>query len=111
MSLFFIFCTVQLLVAVSSDEFVEYETGVPTSFVEADIYVYEDARTEAGTGCALGESNIGSCINLEDKNEQYLCNFVSREVYIASCKNTDLLLSRCLTNMDIRTAFVKAMVF
>ena len=85
----FYFCTVQLLVAVSSDEFVEYETGVSTSFVEADIYVYEDARTDTGTGCTLGESNIGSCINLEDKNEQYLCDFVSREVYIASCKNTD----------------------
>ena len=85
----FYFCTVQLLVAVSSDEFVEYETGVSTSFVEADIYVYEDARTDTGTGCTTGESNIGSCINLDDKNEQYLCDFVSREVFIASCKNTD----------------------
>ena len=70
---------------VYADEFEE-----PIAFVEADIYVYENARTEGGrSGCTMGESNIGSCINLDDINEQYLCDFVNHKVYIARCKNAD----------------------
>ena len=83
-------CTLlHLLVVVSPADVIEYDTEAPGSFVEADIYVYEDARADSGAGCTIGESNIGSCINLGERNEQYLCDFISREVYIASCKNAD----------------------
>lgn len=80
----------QIIVNVYADEYVEFEEPTPSAFVEADIYVYENARTEGGRGgCTIGESNIGGCINLDDINEQYLCDFANDKVYIAQCKNAD----------------------
>ena len=94
MNLSYVFILLPFIIFfVQADEYVEYEepssptvnsNKTPSAFVFADILVY-DSKSD----CTTGESNIGGCINLEETNEQYLCDFATNDVYIALCKNKD----------------------
>lgn len=57
----------------------------------ADVLVYDvDNPNRKEKKCSSGEANIGSCIIFgKNKNEKYLCDPFTNEIYISLCENDD----------------------